>query len=203
MYRNTLTIIVLTALSLSFGQDVQEGQSNNPIARLNQFINQVSSSEEHLLHMERVGPYTVNADGQRLVEHPYLKFDITKDGEPLIADTKVTMESRLYVYTKDPLIRTYEAVYDGERFVVDPLDLEPLEQVDHTYGGEMAFDLVISEGETEERRSFELDYYSPRPEVSFLFRLMNTLIPIIVLVLAFVVFKFGGLKRNQVVSTRV
>ena len=200
MFKRCFAVIILLLVTITVAQ---ENQVSNPLERLNQFINQVSSSEEHLIHKEKMGPYVVNADGQRLVDHPYLRFDITKDGNPLQADAKVTMESTLYVHTKDPLIRTYEAIYDGEGFLVDPIDLEPLTQVDHTYGGWMEFDLVISEGETEERRDFGLDYYSPRPEVGFLFRLVNTLIPIVVLVLAFIVFKIADLKRNQSVPTSV
>jgi len=203
MYRNTIAIIVLIALSFSFGQETQEVQSTNPLVRLNQFINQVSSSEEHLIHKERVGPYVVNADGQRLVEHPYLKFEISKDGEAIPKDTKVRMESKLYVYTKDPLVRNYDAVFDGKYFVVDPIDLTPLTQVDHTYGGDIIFDLIIDDGQTEEQREFELEYYSPRPEVGILFRLLNTLIPIVVIVLAFILFKLRGLERNQMVPSKV
>ncbi len=195
-----ITLVTLMFFAITFSQEVE---TTNPIARLNQFINQVSSSEEHLIHKEKVGPYLVNADGQRLVKHPYLKFDITKDGEALSTDSTVRLESKLHVHTKDPLIRTYTATRDGDRFVIDPIDLTPLKEVDHTYGGWLVFDLIISDGETEAQREFDLDYYSPRPEVSFLFRLLNTLIPIIVLVIAFAVFKLRSLERNQLVQTSV
>lgn len=210
MYRIILTIGVLLALSFGIGQEAQSNneqpidtQSTNPIVRLGQFIDQVSSSEEHLLHKEKVGPYTVNADGQRLVKHPYLRFDITKEGEALAEDATVVMESKLYVHTKDPLIRTYTAVREGDSFLVDPLDLSSLKEVDHTYGGWMEFDLIISEGGSNEQGDFGLDYYSPRPDVGLLFRLINTLIPVVVLVLAFGFFKMRGLRRNQSALTSV
>ena len=200
MYRIVLTIAVLLALSFGFGQ---EAQTTNPVVRLGQFIDQVSSSEEHLLHKEKIGPYIVNADGQRLVEHPYLRFTVTKDGEALAEDATVVMQSKFYVHTKDPLVRTYNAVRQGDSFVVDPLDLSSLKEVDHSYGGWMEFDLIVSEGDSTEQRNFGLEYYSPRPEVGLLFRMLNTLIPLVVLVLAFLLFKVRGLGRNQSVITNV
>jgi len=203
MFRNTLILITLLALSFGLGQDVQTTNSTNPIVRLTQFIDQVSSSEEHLLHKERVGPYIVNADGQRLMEHPYLKFDITKDGEALSDSATVTMESTFFVYKTNPVNKSYNAVRDGDIFVVDPLDLSALNEVDHTYGGEMEFNLVISEGGETAQKRFEIDYYPPRPEVGFVFRLLNTLIPIVVLVLALILFRIRGLERNQMVPSKV
>ena len=195
-----ISILALLLLSISFAQ---ETESKNPIAQLNQFINQVSSSEEHLLHQEKVGPYIVNADGQRLVEHPYLKFDITKDGVPLSDEATVMMESVLYTNGQSPVRHTYTAVSENNLFVIDPLDLTAIVEADNTDGGWMKFDLIISDGEIEERRGFDLDYYSPRPDVGFLFRFLNTMIPLSVLVLAFVIFRFRGLRRNQVVPTAV
>ena len=197
--------VFIVYLSLMVGgiglaQDVEgeASKSGNPLMQVIEFIDRVSSSEEHLIHKTRVGPYLVNADGQRLVEHPYLKFSITEDGKAISQDTLVTVDSKLYVYQQDTLELTYTTVPDGKYFVIDPLNLQPLIDSENGNDGWFEFDLNIDNGTTVESRTFALEYYPPRPEIGPLFSIISTLLPIVLLGIIVVLFRSMRLNRNQV-----
>jgi len=190
-------LFCLLLLTVGVAQE-ESAVSQNPITRVIEFIDRVSSSEEHLIHKTRVGPYLVNADGQRLVDHPYLKFSITENGQPIPQNTSVTLDSTLYVYEQEPLELTYNTVPDGKYFVIDPLNLQPLIESENGNDGWFEFDLNIDNGTKIESRTFVLEYYPPRPEIGSLFSIVSTLLPIVLLGIVIVLFRVLRLNRNQV-----
>lgn len=191
-----ISLLCLVCSSVGLAQE-ETSVAKNPITRVIEFIDRVSSSEEHLIHKTRVGPYLVNADGQRLIEHPYLKFSITQDGKAIPQDTVVTVDSTLYVYEQEPLALSYTTVPDGKYFVIDPLNLQPLIDSEDGNDGWFEFDLNIDNGTSVESRTFALEYYPPRPEIGPLFSIISTLLPLVLLGIIIVLFRSMRLKRNQ------
>jgi len=198
------TMMTFVLLFIVFNMTYAQGdsansssKSMNPIVRFNQFVENISSSEERLIHRERMGSYLVNVDGQRLTHHPYLKFDITKEGQALSQDAQIKLETKLNIWGKDAYFRDYAAVRQGDLFVVDPLDLTPMLDADPEEDNWMEITVIISEAGKTESKVFNIDYYPPRPDFGFIFRFLSMMIPIIMIVLAVVIFRVLGLKRNQ------
>ena len=165
-----LALTSLSALSLASAQ--------SPLTWLDSLV----SSEEHLLHRERVGPYTVSADGQRLINNPYLEFDVRYSGERLPASSTVRVDAALH--HEDEEVRTrYEAVYDEGRFVIDPLELPGAETWAPSDYGWLVLDLFIDgpAGRGEGQVSF--DIYPPKPETGRLFSTVNFGLPFVILAL--------------------
>ena len=181
-----LKLIVLSLLlsSLAFAQ--------NPFA----FLDQLVSTEEHLIHMEQVGDYIVNADGQRLLHDPYLRFDIKHNGQPISADSDVRIESTLFL-PDERVDKTYIPEHDGERFVVKPLDLEKAKSMSWDQGGWLRMNIVINGPAGKAEETVGIQIYPPKLEGGLMFRAINVAIPFLVLGIFVVIYRFANVRIRR------
>ena len=182
--RFLLSLLVFTSLStLNFAS------AQSPLAWLDNFV----SSEEHLLHRERVGPYTVSADGQRLINNPYLEFDVRYGGERLPERSTVRVDATLH--HEDEEVRTrYEAVYDDGRFVIDPLELPGAEAWAPNDYGWLVLDLFIDGPAGRGAGQVSFDIYPPKPETGRLFSVVNFTLPFVILALFALLYRLRRVR---------
>ena len=189
MIKHKVTLAVLIALvSISYAE--------SPLSKLQNWFSSITNTEEHLLHLERIGPYILSADGQRLLPDPYLKLEIKYDKKPLPADAKVSIKSILY--QNGPNInKSYMPTHDGKYFVIEPLDLSAIENWNWDEEGWLDLSILIDgpAGKAEGKVGFEI--YPPKPNTGILFRVLNIAIPIVLLVVFASIYKIRKVKLIQ------
>ena len=176
-------LLALTSLSfLSLSQ-----------AQLADWLGRITNTEEHLVHREQVGPYTVNADGQRLLENPYLKFDIRQGSEPVPADTEVRVETTLY-HDGGQSRSSYTPEFDGRFFVIDPLELPGAETWAWDDSGWLELTITVdgSAGKGTGETGFQI--FPAKPEAGRLFSLVNFGFPFAVLALFVVIYRMRRVR---------
>lgn len=179
-----LIISLVTLSSLSFAQ--------NPLTWLNNLVN----TEEHMVHQEKIGPYTLNVDGQRLLHDPYLKLNITQDGNPISADSVVRVESTLF-QPGEPFKKTYTPTHDGKSFLIDKLELESAKNWSWDEGGWLRMEVFIDGPAGEASGRVGIDIFPPKPETGLAFRVINFAIPMLVLGLFALFYRFRKVSLKQ------
>ncbi len=145
------------------------------------------------MHLERIGPYTLSADGQRILPDSYLKLDIRYDNKPLPPNAVVSIESTLY--QPGPSInKNYIPIHDGKYFVIEPLDLSVIGSWSWYEDGWLDMSIFIDgpAGQAEGTVGFNL--YPPRPNAGILFRVLNIVIPIVLLVVFAGIYRIRNVK---------
>jgi hypothetical protein len=154
-------------------------QAQADTSGLLQLLGIVGNTQEHLFHLVRVEPYTVSADGNRLLEHPYLKFEIKQRGATIPEGSIVRLETKLYTFqgegeidgkieallaTAQPVqTKNYALEYDGRYFIADPLDLELAKTWDWNSSGYLQMHLFIGAPAGTTQGQFGIAIYPPRP----------------------------------------
>jgi len=146
------------------------------------------NTEEHLVHRQELGDYIVNADGQRLLDHPYLNFDIRADGESIPAGSTVTVDATLF-HWGEQTSTSYTATHDGRHFVIDPLILDGAESWNWDTSGWLRLDMTIDGPAGVATGDFGFQIYPPKPATGALFSVINFIIPFAVLGLFIVVYR--------------
>lgn len=151
-------------------------------------------SEERLLYKKPAGPYEITIQGERLLERAYFKLDIRQDGEAISPDAKVEV-TITPPESAGSRPSSYSASYDGEQFVVDPLTLTASQD-----WGDASWlvDLAISGPAGEGQTSFGMQVYAPKPDQSTLFKTLNVILPVAVLLLFLGVFSLRKVRLEQV-----
>ena len=168
--------------------------AQSPLAWLDSLL----STEEHLLHRVEVGPYLVSADGQRLLDNPYLDLSVEHEGRPVSADTTLTVQSTLYG-SGNRVERSYRAVREGETFFVD-LDLSEAETWAWYEGGWLELDLVVSGPVGSGQGNAGFSVYPPKLEAGILFRLLSFGLPLVLLGLVTLAFGLRGVPLSRAAS---
>ena len=160
------------------------------------WLNRIVSAEEHLIHREEMGPYLVSADGQRLLDEPYLRLDIRHEGKPVAADTALSVKGNLY---QNGLIetKTYEAVYDGSRFVIELLlDEAKSWNWDETGWLELTITIDGAAGFAQGSAGFQI--FPPKPTTGRFFSLINFIIPLLVVVIFAGIYAFSNVRVSHI-----
>jgi hypothetical protein len=171
-------IVLAIVLFVLWANGVQ-AQTDKP--GLLQLLGIIGNTEEHLFHLVRVGPYTVSADGNRLLEHPYIKFEIKQSGVAIPAGSQVRLETKLYTFqgegeidgkieallaTAQPVqTKSYALEYDGRYFIADPLDLELAKTWDWNSSGYLQMQLFIAAPTGTTQGQFGMAIYPSRPSM--------------------------------------
>ena len=184
-----VALIVLTSVS----------HAQSPLIKFQDWFSSITNTEEHLLHMERIGPYTLSADGQRILPDSYLKLDIRYDNKPLPPDTVVSIESILYQPGPD-INKSYTPMHDGKYFVIKPLDLSAIESWNWDEDGWLDINISIDGLAGQGSGSTGFGIYPPRPNTGVFFRVLNVAIPIVLLVVFAGIYKMRNVKLMQNVN---
>lgn len=172
---------LLTLLSISQAQSLSD------------WLSRITNTEEHLIHREQVGPYTVNADGQRLLNHPYLKFDIRHNGELIPPESVVTVDTTLY--RRGPQgHESYTAEFDGRYFVIDPLELEGAETWTWDNAGWLQLNITVDGPAGPGKGEVGFQIYPPKPATGTLFSVLNFSLPFVVLALFVLTYRFRRVR---------
>ncbi len=155
---------------------------------LSEWLTRLTNTEEHLVHREQVGPYLVSGDGQRLLEHPYLKLDIRQDGEPIAADSTVRVDATLH-HADEHSTMSYTPRFDDGVFVIDPLELGGAETWPWDSGGWLELELTVVGAAGTGTGEFGFGIYPPKPAAGTLFRLLNFGIPFLTLTVFVVIYR--------------
>ena len=148
-FKINLLLSLLTLFSFSQAQPLTD------------WLSRITNTEEHLIHRVQVGPYIVNADGQRLLEHPYLKFDIRHEGEVIPPNSTVQVNTTLY-HRGSQKRANYTAEFDGRYFVIDPLELDGAETWAWDSGGWLRLDITIDGPAGEGKGDVGFQIYPPK-----------------------------------------
>ncbi len=184
--RNKATLIILSLL-LGFSLS----QAQNPLLAL---LGEGAGSEERLLYKKPAGNYEVTVDGERLLERTYFNLDIRQDGEPIPADSKVTL-SLTPPESAGIAASSHTARHDGERFVVDSIQLK----TNQDWGEDNWFvNITIND---EASTSFGTLVYAPKPEQSTVFSVVNIALPIIVLAVFMAIYALRAIRLEQTLAT--
>lgn len=160
---------------------------------LSDWLGRLTNTEEHLVHREQVGPYLVSGEGQRLLEHPYLKLDIRQEGVPIAADSTVRVDATLH-HAGEQSTTSYIPRYDDGVFVIDPLELGDAENWPWDSGGWLQLELTVAGAAGTGTGEFGFSIYPPKPAAGTLFRLLNFGTPFLTLAV------FAGVYKLRRVS---
>ncbi len=191
MIRHILTLVPLILANVNHAQ--------SPLNKFQGWLSNITNTEEHLLHIEHIGPYTLSADGQRVLPDPYLKLDIRYDNKPLPPDALVSIDSILY--QPGPNInKSYTPVHDGKYFVIESLDLSAMETWNWHEDGWLDMAIFINGPAGQGKGNVGFGIYPPRPNIGITFRVLNIAIPIVLLVVFVIVYKVRKVKLINTLS---
>lgn len=181
--------LIALAISWTFAQPAASGSPTGWLAR-------IVNTEERLIHREQVGPYLVSADGQRLIDDPYLKLDLRYEGERIPPESDVQVDAALY-HEDEIYTASYIPEVRDELFVIRPLELPGAETWSWDSGGrlELTFFVDGPAGEGRGRTSFRI--YPPKPETGRLFGLINFGIPFILLAIFAVIYRLRRVRLQR------
>ncbi len=167
-----------------------QAYAQNPLWAL---LGNSAGSEERLLYKKPAGPYEITIMGERLLERAYFKIEVKQDGQPVSADTQV----RVKISPPESAgseVTTYTASYDGERFIVDPLSLS----ASSDWGdASWLVDLELDGAAGKASTSFGMQVYAPKPDQSVLFKTLNVILPVAVLLIFLGIFALSGVKLER------
>ncbi len=166
--------------------------AQNPFTWLNNLVN----TEERLLHKVELGPYTLNAQGQRLLHDPYLRLSISLEGQPIPADSRVSVDSTLFVQGGQTN-KSYTPEHDGKTFVIKALDLEKAKAMSWDEGGRLSLTITVNGPAGPASETVGISIYPPKPNVGFAFRALNFLIPIALVAVFAIIFKFTNIRLRR------
>ncbi len=166
--------------------------AQNPFTWINNLVN----TEERLLHQVELGPYTLNAQGQRLLHDPYLRLSINLEGEPIPADSSVRVDSTLFVQGGQTN-KSYTPEHDGKSFVITPLDLEKAKVMSWDEGGWLRLAITVNGPAGPASETVGISIYPPKPAVSFAFRALNFLIPLVLVAVFAIIFKVTNIRLRR------
>ena len=170
--------------------------AQGPIAWIDNLVN----TEEHMVHQEKIGPYVLNVDGQRLLKDPYLNLSIKHKGKAIPADSVVRVETTLF-QPGTPFKKTYFPTSNGEGFLIDKLELDSAKEWSWDQGGWLRMEVFIDGPAGEASGQTGIDIFPPKPETGNLFRLINFSIPLVLLGLFAIIYKFANVPlRRQVTA---
>ena len=185
----TLLLLSFTFTSLSQAQGLTD------------WLSRIANTEEHLIHRERVGPYLVNGDGQRLVGESYLKLDIREDGARIPANSEVWVDAILH-HDSGQSRRNYTPEFDGRYFIVDPIELPGAENWAWNDNGWLELAITIDGPAGEATGEVGFPVYPPKPEAGTLFRIINVGLPFALLGLFVLVYRVTGTRLRRVTPSR-
>ena len=94
--------------------------------------------------------------------------------------------------------KTYEAVYDGTRFVIDPLELDEAKSWNWDETGWLELDIAINGTAGLGQGSAGFQIFPPKPTTGSLFSLINFIIPLVVVGLFAGIYTFGNIRVSQI-----
>lgn len=169
-------------------------QAQNPLLAI---FSNGAGLEERLLYKKPAGPFTVTIDGTRLVrEDNYFKLEILENGQPIPADSVVTVSITPPERMGEK--NEFTATHDGELFVIDPLPLEGKGQWTNqdTWLVNVGIKTPTGEAVTE----FGMQVYPVKTDAGFVFRAVNVAIPVVVLLAFMAVFVLGRVRLERAVA---
>ena len=147
-----------------------------------------SGSVERLLQRKPAGPYTVTIDGERLLGHAFFELDVRHEGRPVAADTGVVVEV-VPPASAGSAARSYRAVPLGDRFLIDPLELEAAgDWGSDSWLVKVRIDGAAGSGET----GVGIQVYPTAPAAPLGFRLGSVAAPLLVLLAVMGLFALRG-----------
>ena len=129
-----------------------------------------------------------------------MRLDIRYEGEPISADSDVSIQGTLYQngVVKEML---YTPVHDGERFVIEELELNEAKSWNWDEEGWLDLDFTIDGPAGVGVGSTGFQIFPPKPQTGALFAIVNFTIPFVVLVFFAGIYYFRQVKvRARVVD---
>lgn len=147
-----------------------------------------SGGTERLLQRKPAGPYTVTIDGERLLGHAHLALDVRLRGDPLPADSTIEVEITPPA-SAGSAARSYRAVPLGDRFLIDPLELE----ASGDWGNDSwQLDIRIAGPAGPAETGVGIQVYPPAPDAPTIFDLGSAAAPLLLLLGTISLFALRG-----------
>jgi hypothetical protein len=184
-----LTLLLLCCAVLTVqAQDAQVESSQENTLSTGSF----AATREMLLYRKTAAPYIVTVQGERFIDRAYFEVYITRDGQPVPADTVVTVDVEPSRQTDQILVSddtvnetgtptSYTAQSHGDGlFVINSMTFDAA-------GGWLVHVNVETEG-GEGRTSFQMRVYPHKPDTPIWFSLASVGLPFLVALIFLVLY---------------
>jgi hypothetical protein len=187
-----LTLFLCSASLTVQAQDAQVESSQGNTVSTSSF----AATREMLLYRKTAAPYIVTVQGERFIDRAYFEIYVTRDGQPVPADTLVGVDVEPSRQTDQILVSddtvnetgtpaSYTAQYRSDGlFIINPMTFDAA-------GGwlvNIAVDGAGGVGHT----SFQMRVYPHKPDTPIGFSLASVGLPVLVALIFLAIYRWRG-----------